>query len=347
VTHLERYLDRAQDPYTLALAVHAVAAFDAQVEQSYSPALESAVARLAEMAEVKVGLAVWRSARETFSGAVSVGEQVGSADTERTALAVLALLRTRTWAELAGQGLTWLAENRDLWGTWRSPQATLLALEALSAAVEGGYAMPGGPAEPVIRVAVGEGITQSVHLGSQGAQVLVFDQLAKGYNDIELEADGPGMAVYQALGTYYLPWDQVTRRSPEEEVVQVEVGYSRTSVSVGETITVGIGVRVNRPGVVPLAVVELGLPPGLELVTEDWDSLVTGGLIAAYERVPGQVRAYLSDLSEQHTVHFEVRLGARFPLVAKTQLTRAYDLANPRPVSIRQPVEITVIGAGS
>jgi hypothetical protein len=125
------------------------------------------------------------------------------------------------------------------------------------------------------------------------------------------------------------------------------VGYSRTSVSVGETITVGIWVRVNRPGVVPLAVVELGLPPGLELVTEDWDSLVTGGLIAAYERVPGQVRAYLSDLSEQHTVHFEVRLGARFPLVAKTQLTRAYDLANPRPVSIRQPVEITVIGAGS
>ncbi len=347
VEHLERYLDKAQDPYTLALAVHAVAAFAAQVEQPYNPALEAAVARLAEMAEVKAGLAVWRSARETFSGAVSVGEQVSSADTERTALAVLALLRTHTWVELAGQGLNWLAENRDSWGTWRSPQATLLALEALSAAVEGGYAIPGGLAEPVIRVVVGEGITQSVHLGSQGAQVLVFDQLAKGYNDIEMEADGPGLAVYQALGTYYLPWDQVTPRPPEGEAIQVEVAYSRTSISVGETITVGIGVRVNRPGVVPLTVVELGLPPGLELVTGDWDSLVASGVVAAYERVPGQVRAYLSDLSEQHTVHFEARLRARFPLVAKTQLTRAYDLANPRPVSIRQPVEITVIGPGS
>ena len=345
--HLERYLDKAQDPYTLALTVHALMAYRAEVEQADSPALESALARLAEMAQVSDGVAVWPSARETFGGAVSEGTQAGAADAERTALAVLALLRAHTWTDLATQGLSWLAENRDPAGTWRSPQATLLALEALSTAAEGRYPMPGQPAEPVIRVTVGEGYTETVHLGSQDAQVLVFGQLAKGYNDIELEAAGPGMVVYQALGTYYLPWDQVTLRPPEEEAIQIEVSYSSTSVSVGETITVGVGVRANRPGVVPLAVVELGLAPGLDLVAEDWDALVASGVVAAYQQASGQVRAYLGNVSGENTVRFEVRLRARFPVVAKTQLTRVYDLANPRPVSIRQPVEITVNGSGS
>ncbi len=100
---------------------------------------------------------------------------------------------------------------------------------------------------------------------------------------------------------------------------------------------------LNRPGVAPLAVLELGLPPGLELVEGDWQDLVGSGIVAQYERVGGQIVAYLTDLSADRPVHFVYHLRGRFPLSVKTLPTRAYDAANPQRPSVREPVRIEVI----
>jgi hypothetical protein len=105
-----------------------------------------------------------------------------------------------------------------------------------------------------------------------------------------------------------------------------------------------VGVMLNRPGVSPLVALELGLPPGLDPVTRDWDTLVANGAIASYERVGEQIVAYLADLSAERPVRFAYRLQAGFPLRVKTQSTRAWDLANPQRPAIREPVEIEVLG---
>jgi hypothetical protein len=176
-----------------------------------------------------------------------------------------------------------------------------------------------------------------------GVQSRVFDELSKGYNDVVLSSTGLGEARYRAVGTYILPWNQVEPSTPEEEEVSIEVRYDRTQLAVGETMSVTVDVMLNRPGSTRLAVLELGLPPGLENVEDQWQELVESGVALRCERHGERMVVYLADLSAEEPVQFAYRLRARFPLTVWTLPTRAYDPANPRRAAVRPPVQITVL----
>jgi hypothetical protein len=281
---------------------------------------------------------------------------VGSGGVERTALATLALLQAGSHAELAARGLDMLAANRDAYGTWGSLQSTLLALEAY-------LALPQERIEPaktgVIRAYVGESASEgeSDLEGGGGAEPVFLDDpvpgphtrqfvdLDKGYNDLRVEVEGPDEVPYQMIGTYYLPWTQIAPSTPEEEEVSVEVSYDRTTLRVGEKLTVTVGVVLNRPGKAQVVLLELGLPPGLEPIVEEWDRLVVDGPVARYQRVDEQMLVYLADLSAEQPIQFAYHLHARYPVVVQTQPTRACDLANPQRPAIREPTRIEVLPA--
>ena len=342
--HLARYPDKAQDPYVLALAIQALAA-DVQVrpESPHGEALDMALDLLAEaVGPGQGGQTAWTGKIETFTGA---GE---AADVERTALAVHALLRAQRHPQLATGGLTWLAGRRDGDGLWGTDRATALALRAFLAAVEEGRS-PFVDATVSVAVDKVEAVPLTVRsadgrtMSAPGvAQSLVFDVLSKGYNDIVLAAEGIGPVPYRVVGTYVLPWDQVEPYLPEEEEVSIELRYDRTELAVGETITATVDVMLDRPGVVPLAVLELGLPPGLEVVEQQWQAMVDSGVLARYRRDGGQLNVHLADLSAEEPVRLVYTLRAAFPLSVRTLPTRAYDAANPTRVAVREPVRMQV-----
>jgi hypothetical protein len=145
------------------------------------------------------------------------------------------------------------------------------------------------------------------------------------------------------VGTYLLPWDQIEPFLPEGEAISIQVGYDRTEVAVGGTITATVGVTLSRPSPVRLAVLELGLPPGLETVEHEWDELVEREIIARYRRDGERMIVHLDDLSAQEPVRFAYHLQAQFPLSVRTLPTRAYDAANPGQAAVREPVEITIL----
>jgi hypothetical protein len=144
---------------------------------------------------------------------------------------------------------------------------------------------------------------------------------------------------------YTLLWSEAEPSSPDEEEISLEISYDRTSVEVGETITATVWVMLNRPGVAPLVAVELGLPPGLALIEEDWTKLIESGIAAQIREEEGLITLYLTDLSAEEPLRFSYRLRARFPLIVRTLPSRAVDVANPQRPSIREPVEIEVVGA--
>jgi hypothetical protein len=255
---------------------------------------------------------------------------------------VYALLRGKGDPLLAEQGLLWLATKRDVYGRWGAAEATFHALRAWLAAVQQ-QASPHVAAQAT--VTVDEVTAPPLSLRSQdagGARPLVFDELARGYNDIALSAEGLGTVPYRIVGTYVLPWDQVSLPAPEEETLSVEVGYDRATVAVGEKITATVSVMLNRPGVAPLSVLELGLPPGLELVEGEWQNLVRAGVISRYERTAGHMVVHLADLSADNPVQFTYRLRAEFPLSVQTRPTYAYQAADPQQRAVREPVWIEV-----
>ena len=342
VEYMERYLDQAQDPYVLALVVNALVAGGEPTD-----ALAAGLARLAEQAEVVQGLAWWPSKVQSLSGASGAGMDTDgyrtpSVKVEAAALATYALSRAGVYPERVAQGLAMLVDSRDVYGTWNAPQATALGLRAYLSALGAGDEPSAADLYSTVRVTVDEVAADPAVLSGDMSRVLVFDRLAKGYNDVEIAVDGDEVA-YQIVGSYYLPWSQVSSPSPEEEELSIEVSYDRTSVVVGETITATVGVMLNRPGVAPLVSLDLGLPPGLVLETSDLDALVSGGTIARYERVGGRLQVYVRDLSSEQPIRLHYRLHARTPLSVWTQPTYGVDIANPQRPAVRAPVEIEVL----
>jgi hypothetical protein len=273
---------------------------------------------------------------ETFAGAT--GE---AADVERTALVVYALLRSHAQPQLATQGLTWLVGEREGYGLWSSRSTDGWAMRALLAAAQ---TEPPVVASTVYVSVAESGVKTIVVRDQEGGEAphLVFDELVKGYNDIVLSAEGSGTVPYRIVGTYVLPWAQVEPSLPEDEEVSVEIRYDRIKLVVGETITATVDAMLNRPGLARLAVLELGLPPGLEIVEREWDELVESGSIARYRRDGERVIVHLADLSAEAPVRFSYHLRAQFPLAVRTLPTRAYDAANPGRMAVREPVRIEV-----
>jgi hypothetical protein len=351
--HLARYLDKAQDPYVLALVSHALVTYDnalaeqvavGQTARLAPPALD----RLAELAQPE-GTAdeeqvAWRGEIETWSGATGQ-----AADVETTALSASALLRGGAQPELTAQALAWLADQRDARGSWGAPQTHELALRAFQAAVEAeqtAYSIRDAETETAQVYVSVEDIAappQTLDGSPDGKPVtLSFDELSKGYNAIVLSRGGLGDIRYRIVGTYLLPWSELPASSPDE-AVSFDLGYDRTSLAVGASITATVTLTPTRQRTASGIVLELGLPPGLDVEERAWDALVDDGTIDRYQRDGQTMVVHLTDLPAEGPLQFIYRLQAVYPLSVWTPPSRAYPAGDPLHTAVRAPVRITVV----
>ncbi|MFQ6100242.1 MAG: hypothetical protein ACE5OS_03260 [Anaerolineae bacterium] len=148
--------------------------------------------------------------------------------------------------------------------------------------------------------------------------------------------------MYQVATRYYLPWDQVPPTPEMEELISIDLNYDRTQLAVNDEVTVEVGVRLNKEGVVKMALIDLGVPPGFSVLTEDLSRLVEQGSIARYELTGRQIIIYLEDFSSASPLAFSYRLRARFPMRAQTPPSSAYDYYNPGDLTTQPPLEVTV-----
>jgi uncharacterized protein YfaS (alpha-2-macroglobulin family) len=148
--------------------------------------------------------------------------------------------------------------------------------------------------------------------------------------------------MYQVTTSYYLPWDRVPPSPKAEEAISIDVRYDRTTMAVNDEVTVHVDVQLNREGVVRNALIDLGVPPGFSVQSEDLSELVREERIARYELTGRQIIIYLEDFSSEAPLAFSYRLRARFPMRAQSPPSSAYDYYNPEETSVRAPVEIAV-----
>jgi A-macroglobulin receptor. len=129
----------------------------------------------------------------------------------------------------------------------------------------------------------------------------------------------------------------------EKEVITIDLAYDRTKLAVNDEVTVNVNVRLNEEGVVRMALIDLGVPPGFTVLSEDLSRLVEQGVIARYELAGRQVIIYLENLAYGSPLAFSYRMRARFPLRAQTPPSSAYDYYNPTGATVRAPLELTVV----
>jgi hypothetical protein len=325
---------KEKDAYSLALAANALAAYDPK-----DPATRAVMDYLYE-ARIQDGDTVyWQMGDVSFMGATG---QSGSVET--TALATYALLRARAHPDAVSGAFSFLIQGKDAWGTWGTTQATILSLKALLLASEQ-QGKAEGPA--TLNVSLNSELTQKIVIDGTNADVVhqvTFDRglSPSGNNQVQIDLTGGGNLMYQVTTHYYLPWDRVPTTPPDKEPITIDLSYDRTELAVNDEVTVNVGVQLNQPGVVKMALIDLGVPPGFTVLTEDLNRLVEKGLIARYELTGRQIIIYLEDLISEAPLYLSYRLRARFPMHAQTPPSAAYDYYNPERLAMRAPLVVTV-----
>jgi hypothetical protein len=339
IATIREFALQQEDAYGLALVANALAAYDADHSMT-----RAVLDRLYEMRVEEDDAVYWQTGAASFMGAT--GE---SGSLETTALATIALMRGDAHADAVNGALAYLIQGKDSWGTWSTTQATILSLKALLLANER-TGQAAGPAR--LTVHLNKEQTQEITIDESNADVVHLVTFERGFSpsgtnrvQIELEGDpseGGHNLMYQVTTRFYLPWEQVPPAPEMEELITIDMDYDRTRLAVNDEVTVDVGVKLNREGVVKMALVDLGVPPGFAVLSEDLSRLVEQGVIARYELTGRQIIIYLEDFSSEAPLRFSYRLRARFPMRAQTPPSSAYDYYNPSDLTVRAPLEVTV-----
>jgi len=350
LSYLREFQTQAKDPYVLALVANALVAADLDSGGSLDSTTLSILDRLASEAKQEGNGVVWESGVATFIGSIG---QTGSIET--TALAALAFLRSNTHPDLANNALTSLIQQKDSFGTWYNTQATILALKALIETVHNG-------AEDVdaqVTVTLNGGESRTIEIGPENidvVQLIHFEDVRLNDNEVVVNVSGKGNLMYQVTSSYYLPWDKLALYPDvleAKELVTIDVRYDRTELAIDDTVTVDVSVTLNASGGhADWALIDLGIPPGFTVQAEDLSTLVAVSqdkpadsnetTIERYELTGRQILVYIGNLNQGQPLNFSYRLIARFPLVAQTPASSAYDYYNPDVTGEAEPQLLVV-----
>jgi hypothetical protein len=331
----------AQDAYALALVANALASADPG-----SNTTEAALDQLAGMAVIEGSTAYWQSDIATFMGGTGQTNSI-----ETTALAAYAFLSSEQHTDLANQALTYLIQQKDSYGTWHSTQATVLTLKALLLSIHKG----GEGSEAEVSVSLNGEETDPIRITKETFDVVqtvsFTDKPVLGDNKLRIQIEGKGNLMYQVSTRYYLPWEDVAKLATEASLMDIQVSYDRTELAVSDVIAVSVHVELNE-GAARQAIVDLGIPPGFEVLSEDLADLVArhtdlppdyeGVKFSRFDLTGRQIIVYLEGLKAGQPLDFGYRIRARYPVKAQTPPSSAYDYYNPSLSAVSAPAAIEV-----
>jgi uncharacterized protein YfaS (alpha-2-macroglobulin family) len=331
--YVENHMNSKMDSYTLAVLANF--AVDFAKDRDFT---RRAMQLLLD-ARTEKGDQVWWTADET--GVYSTGE---SAAVETTALAAQALLK---WGEASGTArkvMNFIAAKKDASGTWGTTQATIMALRVLVLATEKSAADVRGTLTVLLSGKPAGSLTLTPENNDLFHQFVFKGGEVQGGGTVEIRFEGKGGLAYQVVGNYFLPWDQ----KPENEALSIEVAYDRTHLVQDDIATASATIRNNMDKTANMVMVDLGIPPGFDLLSEDLQDYqdksagMKSGHLSKFSLTATQAILYFDSFAPGSTVMLKFRLRAKYPIRARTFESRVYEYYDPQVSSIARPVLLEV-----
>ncbi len=91
-----------------------------------------------------------------------------------------------------------------------------------------------------------------------------------------------------------------------------------------------------------MVIIDLGIPPGFEVIESDLADLVTKKVFQKYHLTPRQIIIYFDKFPAAQKIEFTYHLKAKFPLKAKSNYSRIYDYYNQDRMGLAKPVVFEV-----
>jgi uncharacterized protein YfaS (alpha-2-macroglobulin family) len=334
---IESHNGGKQDTYTLALIANLAA--DYQKDREFT---RRSMHALIDARTEKDDQVSW-NAEET--GVYSTGQ---SAAVETTGLATQALLKWGQASETVRKALNFISSKKQSGGNWGTTQATILALRALLLATQ----LSASDIRGTLAIILDGKPVETLKLTAENNDLL-HQFVFKGIDpvkpaSIELNFEGSGGLAYQIVGRSFSPWDEKRTGEP----LSIDVAYDRTHLAQNDIATATATVRNKLSKTANMVMVDLGIPPGFELLSEDLQSFqektrgLEAGRLEKFSLTATQAILYFNALSQNQTVKISFRLRAKYPIRARTFSSRVYEYYSPEINSTANPVRLEIAEHG-
>jgi uncharacterized protein YfaS (alpha-2-macroglobulin family) len=336
--YIDEHLSAQADSYTLAVIANFA------IDYGQDGEFTQRTMELLLDARTTKGALTWWSAPDT--GVYSTG---ASAAIETTGLAAQALLKWGQSAAVARQALAYIVSMKDATGAWGSTQATIVALRSIILGTEA----KAGDTRGTVEIVLNGKTAQTLQLDSDNSDLFhqyVFKEgMIDDRNSVEIKFNGTGSLGYQVVGQYFIPWTAAQTR----DALSIDVAYDRSRLAQNDIATATATVKNNLDKTAKMVMIDLGIPPGFELLSEDLEQLQestahqTNGRLEKFSLTATQAILYLNSLSPNQTITVKFRLRAKYPIRAKTFQSRAYEYYDPAISATAAPAQLEIVQPGA
>ncbi len=331
--YIESYAGPEPDAYTLAVIANF--AVDYSQDRDFTRRAMQALLK----ARNEDGDQVSWTTQET--SVYSTGE---SAAVETTGLATQALIKWGQASDTVRKALTFIASKRDADGAWGTTQATIMALRALLLATQSSASDVRGTVDILLNGKSAATLKLTADNNDLFHQFVFKDIEAQAPASVQLNFAGSGSLAWQIVARSFIPW--IDKRAAEP--LSISVAYDRTHLAENDIATATATVRNNLPKFANMVMVDLGIPPGFDLLSEDLQSFLEqssaagSGRLEKFSLTATQAILYFNSLAPSQTVTLRYRLRAKFPMRAHTFASRVYEYYDPQISATASPVQLDV-----
>lgn len=331
VAYVKQNINKAEDPYTLAVIANFMVVVNAD-----DPETANAFSKLLKVKKEENDTVYWEQKDETpmYGGGQS-------ANIETTALAAIALINYGKEIGVTNKALNYLVKSKDSFGTWHSTQATILSMKALIMSLEDATSK----VDATVTVIADGKEVETYKIDESNSDVLKQIDLKhlvkKGKNNVDIKITGQGSMLYQIVSIYYIPWELLEK--PKLPILSIDVSYDKTTLEKNDMATAKVTVQNNSDDTANMVIVDLGIPPGFEVQTEDLDKMVQNKVITKYSIAARQIILYFDKIKGKDTVEFTYKVKAKISIKAQSGKSKIYKYYEPEVNDTAEPVEIKVI----
>jgi alpha-2-macroglobulin-like protein len=332
--YIDEHLNAAVDPYTLAVIAN-FAADDHHDREFTRRAMQLLLDARSEQADQ----VSWK-AEETPVYATG-----SSAAIETTGLATEALLKWGQASETVRKALNFITAKKEASGAWGTTQATIMALRALIQATQ----LSAGGVRGRVEIMIDGKQVKELNLTAENDDLLhqfVFKGVdAHQTASVQLHFEGTGSLAYQVVGRSFVPWDEQRTSEP----LSINLAYDRTRLQENDLATETVTIRNNLPKTANMIMVDLGIPPGFDLLSEDLQAFqektagARAGRLEKFTQTATQAILYFNSLAPYQKVELKIRLRAKYPMRAQTFQSRLYEYYDPGVSTTAKPVRLEVM----
>ena len=306
VQYIKAHIAATNSVYAMALCANALAT----VAPSDS-ATQALIQALVTKAKEEGDKAWWEyeagSSSDRFYGYGGDGTTI-----ELTALAVLALLEAQQAPGLVSKALSFLASKKDSFGNWGTTHATILALKAFVKSLT----MLIQKASGELRIEINGHALAPLQITDENADVFYQFELKEFVqrgmdNNVKVIFDGDGSLMYQIVWGHYEEGE--VAQNPQSPL-EIEVIYDKTHLAVDDIVNVTAIIKNISSLPAPMVLVDLGIPPGFDVLTDKLEQAVTERVIDRFEMTAKQILVYISQIEPMERVTVEYGLRAKYPL---------------------------------